>query len=371
LACLAVLAFVGSLVSVNANASAAAKVQYKVSGTFVYFDHDGQLQPAAGVTARIMDKDIAPDEDDPLATATTDADGKFHAEFTADEYQDIYVLFVAENPMWKVTNSSGTAYSWNTPVKWDVPAESADVDFGFQAIGRGSDSFGDGQNVGAMWIYQAVRRSAEFLGRNAISLTGNAGQYTVVWTDVEDTTYSAGMTTYVSHNHAYQYDVVIHETGHILMYAYSKIPKGSSGRHRIDEGYSKELAWAEGWATFYAACVIFSPALPYFAGGVNIENIPVNFAEGDTNEMRVAGALWDLYDTHVDGPDNVSMKFADIFQILQRSNGRVVENFERAVNLLAQYSGKDRQSVEAIYRVLDYNTIHYSADAAIALVTNK
>jgi hypothetical protein len=227
-----------------------------------------------------------------------------------------------------------------------------------------------------MWIYESVRRSAEFLAKNAISLTGDAGRYTAVWTDVDDTTYSTGMTTYISRNHACQYDVIIHETGHILMNAYSKVPQGSGGRHRIDASYSRELAWAEGWATFYAACVIFSgsepnPVLPYFAGGVSIEYVPANFAEGDGNEMRVAAALWDLYDSHADGSDNVSVKFADIFQVLERSNGRAIDNFEQAVSLYAQYSCTDKKSVEAVYDVLAYNSIHYSADSVIAVVVNE
>jgi hypothetical protein len=369
--CLTVFALLG------ANVNAAVKVNYRVSGSFVYFDHEGRMQPAAGVTARIMDKDIAPgDSDDLLATTVTDPEGKFSVEFPADEYQDIYVLFIAENDVWKVTTSSGSVYTWHTPVKWDVTSRDTNVDFGIQGIGRGSDSLGNGQNVGAMWIYQAVRQSAEFLAKNAVSLTGDAGQYTVVWTDVNDTTYSSGMTTYISRNHAYQYDVIIHETGHILMNAYSKIPKGSGGRHRIDGSYSRELAWAEGWATFYAACVILTgeeanASLPYFAGGVNIENVPANFAAGDTNEMRVAAALWDLYDRNADGPDNMSVKFADIFQILQRSNGRAINTFEEAVTLYVQYNCRDRESVKAVYKVLDCNTIHYSAKGALSLVVNE
>ena len=369
--CLTVFALLG------ANAPGPVRANYHVSGRFVYFDHEGRMQPAAGVTAHIMDKNIAPgDADALLSTTTTDADGKFSAEFPADEYRDIYVLFTAENDVWKVTNSSGAVYTWHTPVKRDVTGKDAEVDFGVQSIGRTSDSLGNGRNVGAMWIYQAVRRSAEFLAKNAVSLTGDAGKYTVVWTDVNDTTYSSGMTTYISRNHAYQHDVIIHETGHILMNAYSKIPQGSGGRHRIDGSYSRELAWTEGWATFYAACVILAgdeadASLPYFAGGVSIETVPANFAEGDTNEMRVAAALWDLYDRNADGPDNASMKFADIFQILQRSDGSAINNFEEAITLCAQYNCRDRESVEAVYSVLDYNTIHYSAEKALAVVTNE
>lgn len=368
---LAVIALIGPV------AGDVAKVNYVVTGAFVYYDHDGRLLPAAGVTARIMDKDIeSGDSDDFLATAVTDADGKFRADFSAEEYQDIYVAFVAENDIYKVADSSGGVYQWNTPVTWDVAAKDAGVDIGTQSIGGASDSVGNGQNAGAMWIYQSVRKSAEFASRQALSLTGGSGLYSVVWTDDNDTTYSTDMTTYVARNHSYMHDVITHETGHVLMNAYSRVPKGSGGRHKVDGAYSRELAWAEGWATFYAACVIFDASdanayLPYFAGGVSVENVPANFAEGDTNEMRVAGALWDLYDSNADGSDNVSMKFADIFEALRRSDGREIGNFEKAVTLLVQYNRADKESAEAIYKVLGHNTISYKSASAPALVANE
>lgn len=361
---------IAALLLLVGTAAAADQVKYHVSGTFLYYDHAGQVRPAAGVTARVMDRDTDPqDGDDLLAVATTDSAGRFVAEFTAEEYQDIYILFVAENAAWRVVDSNERTYMWYTPIEWDVPAEKATVDFGGQVIGRNAGSLGRGHNVGAMWIYQAVRRSAEFCRKQGISLTGDAGTYTVVWSDADDATYSSGMRTHIARNHAHQYDVVTHETGHILMQAHSAIPAGSGGRHRIDMAYTRQLAWAEGWATFYAACVLFGRGdaearMPFFAGGVSVEHVPVNFAEGDMNEMRVAAALWDLYDTHADGGDAVALGFGEIFKALPR--GKAIEGFDDFIALLLSGGRYKNDVVDRISAALAHNTIEYSPAKMLA-----
>lgn len=347
-------------------AYAAGQVKYHVSGTFLYYDHEGRTQPAAGVAARVMDRDPNPrDEDDLLATMTTDSEGKFTAEFTAEEYQDVYILFVADNGKWRVVNSGDKVYMWHTPIVWDASEENAKIDFGGQVIGRNSDRVGTRHNVGAMWIYQAVVRSARFCSKHGISLTGDTDIYTLTWTNVDNLTYSSGLHTYIARNHAYMYDVVIHETGHILMEAHSAIPAGSGGRHRIDRAYSRQLAWAEGWATFYAACVLFDRAnadadLPFFAGGASVEHVPANFARGDRNEMRVAAALWDFYDVNEDGGDRVSLTFEEIFEVLARTNGKAIDNFEDFVMLLAKDNDNRVDTIRALHAALAHNSVHYS-----------
>ncbi|RKY23348.1 MAG: hypothetical protein DRP79_09365 [Planctomycetota bacterium] len=347
-------------------AYAAGRTNYHVSGTFLYYDHEGRIRPAAAVTARIMDRDPSPgDKDDLLTVVETDSEGRFSAEFTAQEYQDIYIVFVADNGTWRVVDSNEKTFMWFTPVIWDVCKDDAEVDFGKQTIGHNSDDLGERHNVGAMWIYQAVRRSAEFCNERRIALTGDKGIYTVIWTDVDNATYSSGMRTRIAHNHAYQYDVVIHETGHVLMHAHSAMPSGSGGRHRIDRAYNRQLAWAEGWATFYAACVLFDRGvndadLPFFAGGVSVEHIPPRFARGDRNEMRVVGALWDFYDLNNDGSDGVSIKFSAIFKALAASNGRPIADFESFVMLLVSEIDADAGTVRAMHAALRHNTINYS-----------
>jgi hypothetical protein len=77
------------------------------------------------------------------------------------------------------------------------------------------------------------------------------------------------------------------------------MPPGSGGMHNLWDCYNNGLALTEGFANFVTYWTQFdrsvaSAVAPYF--GMNIEAIPAGVCANQTAEMRVASALWDMYD---------------------------------------------------------------------------
>ncbi len=341
----------------------------------MYRAPDGSVLPAAGVTAQIYDRDIPPDRDDLLAVALTDSEGMISAEFATQPYQDIYVRFVSANSSWKVTDSGGAMYQWHTPVFWDSNEEgkTCTITLGTFVVGRPesdtADTSSEGiyESVGALWIFDAVRKANDFCIGHGIKLSHGDKQVHLIWPSGKGATFSVGGVVHVAIHQAGHRDIIIHEIGHVLMSRYSRIPRGAGGRHRIDKRYNEQLAWSEGWATFFAACVLYEdretePTLHNFGGGISIEDIPGRIPTGDRNEMRVAAALWDLYDVAQDGSDNIGIHFADIWEVLAESRGRPVSGFRRFVLLLVRHSFTDERIIRSIHKALANNSIHYELE---------
>jgi hypothetical protein len=60
---------------------------------------------------------------------------------------------------------------------------------------------------------------------------------------------------------------------------------------------------------------------------IRIENVPADVCSGHTNEWRVGAAMWDLYDSHSDGSDEVAIAFSSIWGALVRTGtpGRMAD----------------------------------------------
>ena len=60
---------------------------------------------------------------------------------------------------------------------------------------------------------------------------------------------------------------------------------------------------------------------------IRVENVPADVCNGHTNEWRVGAAMWDMYDTHVDGTDEVAISFGSIWGALVRTGtpGRMAD----------------------------------------------
>ncbi len=358
-----------------ASVALCALQQYRVEGRLMYRAPDGSVLPAAHVTAQIYDRDIPPDRDDLLAVALTDGEGMISAEFAAQPHQDIYVRFVPANSSWKVTDSGGSMYQWHTLVFWDSVEEgkTCTVTLGTFVVGRPESDTADTppeetyESVGALWIFEAVRKANDFCTRHGIALSRGDKQIRLIWPSEKGETCSVGVDIHVAPHRAGHRDIIIHEIGHILMSTYSRIPRGAGGRHRIDKSYNEQLAWSEGWATFFAACVLYEdgeaePMLHNFGGGISIEDIPESIPTGDRNEMRVAAALWDLYDVVQDGSDNIGIHFADIWEVLAESRGRPVSGFRQFALLLVRHSFTDERIIRGIQKTLAHNSIHYELE---------
>ncbi len=120
------------------------------------------------------------------------------------------------------------------------------------------------------------------------------------------------------------WDVVTHELGHAVQNGAMTI-RSAGGEHKIDQCYSPELAWSEGWASFFAAAVHlklddadahFEFMVPRRAP-IGVENVPSDVCQGESSEWRVFAGLWDLVDTHDDGLDHFSMPFSALWKSLR------------------------------------------------------
>lgn len=117
------------------------------------------------------------------------------------------------------------------------------------------------------------------------------------------------------------WDVNLHELGHAVQAAGTR-SRGGGGEHKIDECYDRGLAWSEGFATFFAGAVRlrgddpdakFEYLVPRRAP-IRLELVPGDVCAGDTNEWRVASALWDLHDSNADGADLSRLGFARLWR---------------------------------------------------------
>jgi hypothetical protein len=126
-------------------------------------------------------------------------------------------------------------------------------------------------------------------------------------------------------------DIVAHETGHMYTYnANGWWYTGCTQHWMFNPPSNANCAWSEGWADFFPLlvngdhCCDVSTVNPC-QGRVDIDffnleahnrgDNPQLFPGGDTVEGRVAGALYDLYDSYNEGFDRTSAGFLPIAQI--------------------------------------------------------
>ncbi len=110
-----------------------------------------------------------------------------------------------------------------------------------------------------------------------------------------------------------QYEAVAHEIGHAIYelggvgaFGLGVGTQSSVGSkvHFMDQCYSEELAYSEGWATFFASWLYLNPSDPDAhlttiqtrRSPIQIENVPGDVCKGPASEWRVASYFWRLYD---------------------------------------------------------------------------
>ena len=116
--------------------------------------------------------------------------------------------------------------------------------------------------------------------------------------------------------------VILHELGHHLAAVYSR-DDSSGGRH-AGARTAPEIAWSEGWATFFASWVTGAPAqLDARLDTVRVTDLetmdePDAFGvDGElVSERLVAAVLWDLYDDPDDDDDPVAVGDAVVWDAL-------------------------------------------------------
>jgi len=112
-------------------------------------------------------------------------------------------------------------------------------------------------------------------------------------------------------------DVVQHEYGHRVYDEFLGNPALVIGEHYFGEESSPEVAWSEGWASFFSFVVQNEYVFEWGEGSQQDMEIPtweyLDWENGDCVEGRVAGALWDIFDDDDDNWDECTEDFDEIW----------------------------------------------------------
>jgi len=354
------------------------------SGYFYYYDRDDNLVPARFTRVRLYDAAVGGGGYE-LGATTTDASGRWTigpilnqdepGQFTLDLYA-VVELDVNDSlsSRRRVTDFGDQTYRWYTQTFYDVP--DGTVDFGGLAI-----SNGDVQEA-AMWIFQDMRRGWEHTRHNPDT---DPGSSTARWERNKDSLAPCanecfwpfppvnGM--FIPDVRKSSADIVVHELGHQYMYNASGLWVDLSclGPHQLFERRGQLCAWAEGWADFLSLAVNVDPCYdwgmgPCGARGGAFENLeiptwpvpPDQRPTGDAVEGRVAGALYDLFDSADDGYDQTNFGFTPIWNIVHTAPAEY--SLADFWNRWKANGNPKHRAVQAIYQ----NTIDYDTAPIIA-----
>ena len=126
--------------------------------------------------------------------------------------------------------------------------------------------------------------------------------------------------------------VILHEYAHLLAVKFSR-DDSPGGNHMLGDMLDPRVAWSEGWANFFSSVVRNDPIWRDSRGpnGQNIlrydleDDVPAGDRPGYWSEASVDTILWDLYDDHDDGADDVQYPFAEIWKaFVELRNDRFV-----------------------------------------------
>ncbi|WP_141502119.1 hypothetical protein [Paenibacillus luteus] len=263
------------------------------------------------------------------ATTYTDSSGNWSASYNTPSQSNLWEVRVySKNPSYgEVQNQSGGLYYSYT--------QYSDLSTG-GSIGTWYVTSGSDQQK-AFWSFEDIVRTKETIGSYV-----NGGIITIVWypTNTSGSYYTHGGKIYLNQNSPSSKSVTVHEIAHNYMYnIYGSMPSSPScSPHYMGTASSQGCAWVEGWANFISLYVNFSPIYEYTGGSTdNLENTS-SFSSGDSVEGRVAGALWDMYDSTNDGTDIYNFSFSSIYRAM----------YDSKVNTFSEYWAK--------WKTLGYST---------------
>jgi hypothetical protein len=197
------------------------------------------------------------------------------------------------------------------------------------------------------------------------------GDCTVEWQfdSTVGTYYIAGEHVHLLGDDRKSPDTIIHEMGHNVMYnvyGHTFPQTDCPSPHYINVSSGTICAWTEGWADFYALAVNGDPVYTWPSGDpLNLETPTwgtASWDSGDKVEGRVAGALWDIYDSTDDGNDHISDGLSHIWGTFSTHTH---DRFKRFSDDLITGGVNTSAALDAIYQ----NTIDYRA--AVPTVTSS
>lgn len=135
--------------------------------------------------------------------------------------------------------------------------------------------------------------------------------------------------------------IIAHEFGHWVMDKFMVIPPNAGGEHgtTCNEYTTRpNLAWSEGWATFFGSASQNNSFYIDTGGGIGSSTIRDNkdietvsrldtTGHGNFCEWQVAATLWDIIDSNQDGSDTLQETFLEVFKATQTTyNGHLPYN---------------------------------------------
>lgn len=282
----------------------------ELSGVLTFPGFDGKPVAAHHATVHVTTKGMFGTAKE-VGQAETDATGRWALGLDKDLVgKAVDVVYELGNDRWTIGN-----YRWAGP-KLTLAAGATDT--GTQALDPGSEN-GQAGLIHLIWN----RALAEF-EQDRIDLGWWRAKIKTNW-PASGNFYNFGQ---VNLTDAPWWDVNGHEIGHAMFFAAFDSASGA-GEHYIDKCYGASLAWSEGFGSFFSGVISlkrddedakFEYMVPR-RKPIRIENVPADVCEGPSNEWRACAALWDLYDTHNEGTDHVSLDFKTIWDALARHDG--------------------------------------------------
>ena len=334
-----------------------------VTGRWWYWINDDR-QPLALATVAIYDLESW--GLDLLTTNLTDVNGYFNSgpilndDGAGEDGLDIVVIVYSASSVAEVIDPDGYWYYNMTDLFPDRPD-------GPLNVGENLNATGPTQVERGAWIIFSLRNGLTW-GWYYLASTVNYNTPTVTcrWPYGDHPCYWTNGTIDLVDWACWWPDIILHEYGHHVMNcAYGYVPP-SMKIHYMEKKSNSTTAWAEGWANFFPLVVFDYPVFHY---GINATHyIPINLEEptwcwsdqgwddGDEVEGRVAGALWDIFDSQNDNApwyyDSFSDGFQRIWNIMDTNSCDTFHEFWQAWNT----SGYPKQpALLAIFQ----NTIDY------------
>lgn len=308
-----------------------------ITGRFMVPALAGGVLPGANATVKLLSGGRE------IASGLVGKDGRFELSTPAGGPAELRFEF--SNRYWKLSR-----YSWQGP---KLAAVSGAIDTGMTQLEAGT------ANGQAAYIHEIYNRALALFEKEGISLSWWNRQLDTVW-PANGNYYSWGT---VNLSNAEWWDVNGHEIGHAL-HDLGINGRMGGGQHKIDECYTGALAWSEGFASFFSAAISlkrddadakFEFMVPRRAP-LRFENMPPDVCAGPTNEWWTTAMLWDLYDTHNEQDDQVSLEFNQIWGALAKNNGKpAVGSMIDAYALIKERV--DAKQHPALQRLMAFNTM--------------
>ena len=265
--------------------------------------------------------------DDRLAVVYTDTNGYFDVFVNNQPSEggvDLYLRLELDDDEIQIRpySKSTEPYFWQSSVQNNIQA--AQYDFGLLPL----HSL-DFNLEGAFSIWHWIKKGNDYYKANS----NNSSSLPKVFVDWEDNQVSTSnhnggviMISGIGDKDCFDGDVILHEYGHFIMaYTGGDVP-GAGGEHFYTKPSSLPVAYSEAWAHFFSCAVrndyeikdtdlnswfgadIEQPAAISSSSSSNSLTPLVNnnYEENAKYELNVAAVLWDLFDDHKDGIDQVS-----------------------------------------------------------------